>query len=266
MRFSSRGQFIPGNSLIHQMDARVKLFAFILLVVIILLPNTFVGYAVSTTAVLISNRLADISLLDAMEPMIRIWPFCAILFVMNSCFFASEDPIFSCWIVTISVDGMRQGFAVVFRLAMILAASSIFTMTTSPIEIMSATEFALKPLSLLKLPSEEIAMILSVAMQFIPVLMQEADAIKKAQTARGASFESGKLLDRAKSLIPLLVPIFIDAFKRADELSIAMVSRGYRGARFQTPKSYGAVGKESVIVLIVCVLICALLIAFRIVN
>ena len=152
---------------------------------------------------------------------------------------------------------MVQGFNVVFRILIILVIANIFTLVTSPLETTHAIQALLKPLKLVRMPADEIAMILSVAIQFIPTLLQEADTVKKAQIARGARFESKKLHERAAAMLPLIVPMFLSAFKKADELAMAMEARGYRGAKYRTRRKYGAMPLKSYFAIIICCVLCA---------
>ena len=155
---------------------------------------------------------------------------------MNAFFYSGEHCIWSWWIFRLSREGIRQGAMVVVHLILILVFCMVLTITTEPMEITHGLEELLSPLSKVGVPTEEIAMILGVAMQFIPVLGEEAETIRMAQTARGARFESKKLTERAASFLPLVIPVFLAAFRRADELACAMEARGYRGPGRQTKK------------------------------
>ncbi len=175
--------------------------------------------------------------------------FCTI-FLMNSLFFETENVLCSWWIFHPSIGGIKQGFFVVVHVVLVLIISNVFTLTTSPTDVTTALESLIKPLKLLGVPTEDVAMIMSVAIQFIPTLMEQTQTVKMAQIARGARFESKKLRERALSVAPLVVPIFLAAFRRADELSLAMEARGYRSAKRRTKrkkappalKDYAAIG------------------------
>lgn len=250
MKFDLMGQYIPGNSCVHSCEPRAKLTVFLLMVVMIALADSLPGYVLAVLLLGMIMAFSDTSAAFAAGSIRRIGPFCLTLIIVNSFFFKSEDPVFSLWIINFSVEGVAQGISVSLRLIMILILSNVFTMTTSPMEIMNALQVLMKPLALVRLPADELAMILSVAIQFIPVLIEETDTIKKAQIARGARFESSRLIERGRALLPLLIPIFVSAFRRADELSIAMISRGYRGARYQTGKNNPPMDARSVSVMI----------------
>ena len=180
--------------------------------------------------------------------------FFLLIFAMNALFFATDDAIWHWWILTLSVPGIVQGAQVTVRLALILVMSNVLTCTTPPLEITGAIQTLLSPL---RLPVEDIAMILSVAVQFIPTLLEETDTIRKAQIARGARFESRRLHERAQAMLPLIVPIFLSAFKRADELAMAMEARGYRGARGRTRKKSVPLPLSGWGALVLCALVCA---------
>lgn len=148
---------------------------------------------------------------------------------MNAFFYSSDDCLFSIGLISISRTGLIQGLHIAVNVSLVIIWGNILISTTSPMELTDAISFYLSPLRLIKIPTEEITLILSVSMQFVPILLNEAKSIKTAQIARGAEFESKNLLKKAKCILPLIVPVFLTAFKRADELSQAMEARGYRG-------------------------------------
>lgn len=250
------GLYAPVDSPLHRLDARAKFFGFLILVAAVILSDSLIGYAVIIAVTLALAAMCGMSFGTAFASVRRLWSIFLVIFIMNAFFFATEKPIWSWWIVTLSVEGMLQGFSVVFRILIILVLSNILTLTTPPMEITSAIQLMLKPLKLLHIPADDIAMIISVAIQFIPTLLEETDTIKKAQIARGARFESKKLRERAAALLPLLVPIFLSAFKRADELAMAMEARGYRGAKNRTKKKSVPMTGRAWLALILCVAVC----------
>ncbi|MDO4860775.1 MAG: energy-coupling factor transporter transmembrane component T [Bacillota bacterium] len=252
------GRYIPGDSILHRMDPRAKLFGFIILIVAVIFTNSIIGYAVMAALIFAMACAAGMGLKVVFGSARRLWSFFLIIFLMNAFFYSSEDPIWSFWIFTLSKEGLIQGTNVVLRILLIIVMSSVLTMTTKPLGIMTALETLVKPLKFIKLPAEEMAMILSIALQFIPTLLEESSNIKKAQIARGARFESGKLRERAMALVPMLIPIFLSAFKRADELSVAMEARGYRGAKNRTPRKEERMSITAVLVILLCAGICVL--------
>lgn len=241
---------MPGASPLHRLDARAKFFGFLLLTAAIVLTNTIPGYVVMLAFTAVAIRLCRLPVQTVTDSVQRLSGMFILIFCMNALFFNTENAIWHWWIFTLSKEGAVQGFQVVFRILLIMVLSNLLTLTTPPLEITAAIQTMLVPLKCLRLPIEEIAMILSVAIQFIPTLLEETDTIRKAQIARGARFESKKLRERATAMLPLVVPIFLSAFKRADELATAMEARGYRGAKFRTRKkplpmplkSWGALG------------------------
>lgn len=234
------GQYVPGASVLHKLDARAKLLGLFALLAVIVLSKSAIGYAVAVVAVAAVVALSGLKLSLVLGSIRRLWVFFITIFVMNALFFAAEEPIWSWWIFHISQAGLWQGVHVVAHVVLLLILSNVLTLTTSPVELTSAIESLLLPLKWLRVPVEEVAMILSVAIRFIPTLLEEADMIRKAQIARGARFESRRLTERAASVLPLVIPIFLSAFRRADELSMAMEARGYRNASSRTkPEKHG---------------------------
>lgn len=185
-----------------------------------------------------------------------------LVLLMNLCFFSPDDAWFSLWIFTPSPAGLAQGLNVVLRVLFILVFSNILTLTTAPLELTGAIELLLSPLRLLRIPVGQVAMILSVAIQFIPTLFEETDMIRKAQTARGAKFDSRRLLDKAGAVAPLAVPIFLSAFKRADELSLAMEARGYRAGLNRGGAASLHLSWRDAAAFIFCVLFCTVQILY----
>lgn len=181
-----------------------------------------------------------------------MWLFFLVIFLMNALFFDSADRICSWWIFSLSHGGLVQGANVVLRVMLIIIISNIFTCTTDTAEITFALNSLIKPLKFIRVPVEDVAMIISIAIQFIPTLLEETDTIRKAQTARGARFESKRLLEKAASITPLVIPIFISAFRHADELSQAMEARGYRNARNRTRRKREPLHMRDYAALAVC--------------
>lgn len=226
------GSFIPGDSTLHHLDARIKILCFLLLLAASIRTSSVLGYLLLAVTAAVMILLSGLSPRTVLSPLIRLWPFFTLIFGMNTLFFDENSP--AQWIFHISPTGAAQGANIVARIAFLLIFSGVLITTTAPMELTGALGNLFRPLKLFHIPTENISMIISVAIQFIPTLMEEADTIKKAQTARGARFESRRLTERAASFLPLLVPIFLAAFRRADELSLAMEARGYRGARGRT--------------------------------
>lgn len=232
------GQFIPGDSFLHKMDARVKIVLSFVYVIALFIINNPIGYIIFTvfTAVLmLSSRVPIKFIMRGLKPMIFILVFtAAINLLMTPGEYLCSTVLFGGWEVGITKEGVYASVKMFLRLLYLIMGTSLLTLTTSPIMLTDGIEMLLKPLEKIKVPAHEIAMMMTIAMRFIPTLAEETDKIMKAQTARGADFETGGILRRAKAMIPLLVPLFISAFRRADELATAMEARCYHGGGGRT--------------------------------
>ena len=228
------GQFFPGNTVIHRLDPRTKLILVIVYIVALFTAKSYVSYAVVIvvfiTCVAVS-RIGIKSLVSGLKPILIIIIITAIL---NILFTRTGQVIFQIWKITVTWDGVRIAVFMVVRLMLLIMGTFILTYTTSPISLTDGLERLLSPLKKIKVPVHELAMMMSIALRFIPTLIEETDKIMSAQKARGANFETGSLLDRARALLPLLVPLFVSAFRRADELAVAMESRCYHGGEGRT--------------------------------
>lgn len=249
------GQYVPGYSLLHRLDARVKMLCLFLLLAAVLCASSLGGYGLVLAVVLVLIRLARLPLPTAVAPVRRTGWFLLVVFLMNALFFPGEDAILSWGIFHLTPGGIKQGFRVAANVLFLLVLGQLLTMTTLPAQITMALAGLLKPLRLIGVPAEEVAMILSLAFHFIPTLMEETELIKMAQVARGARFDSKKLTERAVSYLPLVVPVFITAFRRAGELALAMEARGYRNAKNRTPSPKEPLRAKDYAALTVCVLI-----------
>ena len=236
MKGMPTGQYIPGNSILHRLDARAKILCMFILLAAIIVASTIWGYALVILITAGIGFASELPVQAVFGTLRRLWLFFIIIFIMNTVFFDGEKSAWSWWIFNLSAAGAAQGATVVFRLALLLLLSNCLTSTTAPMDATNALESLMKPLGLIRVPVEDIAMIISVAIQFIPTLIEETDMIRKAQIARGARFESKKLKEKAASVMPLVIPVFISAFRRADELSTAMEARGYRNAKNRTKR------------------------------
>ncbi|NLO40833.1 MAG: energy-coupling factor transporter transmembrane protein EcfT [Ruminiclostridium sp.] len=234
MRTLPAGQYIQGKSLIHRLDARAKILCVFILIAAVIGSSSAWGYALMLVTIFVIILLSGLPIRCVVCSVQRMWLFFLVIFGMNALFFDNENALASWWIFHLSMQGIQQGLIVVINVALILILGNLLTSTTSATQITTALENLMKPLKFIGVPTEDAAMIISVAIAYIPVLIEETQVIKMAQTARGARFESRKLSERAISYIPLVVPIFIAAFRRADELSLAMEARGYRNAKNRT--------------------------------
>ena len=228
------GQYFPGNSLVHRLDPRTKLIAVVLYIVALFMAKFFVSYGLMFGVLALSIAISKVplkSILRGMKPILFIAIFTAIL---NLFYTPGEHVLIQFWVITITLEGVFNAFFMVLRIMMLIAGTFLLTYTTSPILLTDGLESLLNPLKKIKVPVHELAMMMSIALRFIPTLIEETDKIMSAQRARGADFESGGLIQRAKALIPLLVPLFISAFRRADELAVAMECRCYHGGEGRT--------------------------------
>lgn len=233
MRQITIGQYYPTQSVIHALDPRVKIIYTFLFMIAIFLTDKFYAYALLALLVLFLCIVSKIPIKFMFQGLRTLVPLLILTFLINA-LMGQGDSIFRYGIINITYQGLRLGFLMLIRLLLLVIGSSLMTLTTSPMELTDGIEKLLNPFRRFGLPSHEIAMMMSIALRFIPTLMEETDKIMKAQMARGADFESKNLIHRAKSLLPLLVPLFISAFKRADELAIAMEARCYRGGEGRT--------------------------------
>jgi len=228
------GQYFPGHSLVHRLDPRTNLLAVILYIVALFLADFFLTYAIMLGVLVLSIAISKVplkSILRGMKPVLFIAIFTAVL---NLFYTPGTHVLAKFWIFTITLEGVFNAFFMVIRIMMLIAGTFLLTYTTSPILLTDGLESLMNPLKKIKVPVHELAMMMSIALRFIPTLIEETDKIMSAQRARGADFESGNLMQRAKALIPLLVPLFISAFRRADELAVAMECRCYHGGEGRT--------------------------------
>lgn len=228
------GQYFPGESLIHRLDPRTKLLATIALIAIVFVAQGFSGFLLIAAFILgcaASTRIHLKFLIKGLKPLFFIILF---TFILNLFFQTGGNVLVHVWVLRITDQGLRMASFMAFRLILLVVCSQLLTLTTSPIALTDGLESLFRPLEVVHFPAHEIAMMMSIALRFIPTLMDEADKIMKAQKARGANFETGNLLQRAKAMIPLLVPLFVGAFRRAEELALAMDARCYRGGAGRT--------------------------------
>jgi len=229
------GQFFPGKTLLHRMDPRAKILLMICYIVALFMAKNLAAYALAFAALaaaVVISRVGLKALLRGMKPVVFIVVFTALLNILYTP--GQGEPLAAFWVVRIYWEGLRAAFFMVIRILMLISCTFLLTYTTSPILLTDALESLLGPLKKLHMPVHELSMMMSIALRFIPTLIEETDKIMSAQKARGADFESGNLVQKAKALIPLLVPLFVSAFRRADELATAMECRCYHGGEGRT--------------------------------
>ncbi len=232
------GLYQPGDSVVHRLDAAAKLLCLLLLLAAVVNTAAPAGYGVWVLLLALLIRLARIPPRTALASAAGLGWFFLLILLMNLCFYAPEQAWVSVWIFRPSSAGLLQGLRVAARVFLLLVMSNVLMVSTPPLALTGAFERLLSPLRFIGVPTELAAMILSVAIQFIPTLLEETDGIRKAQTARGARFDSPNLWEKGKAVLPLLAPVFVAAFQRADELSLAMEARGYRADIRRGRKKY----------------------------
>ncbi|MDE6364401.1 MAG: energy-coupling factor transporter transmembrane protein EcfT [Lachnospiraceae bacterium] len=233
LRDITLGQYYQVDSVIHRLDPRVKLGTTILFIISLFVFDGVGGYAAAALFLALVIRLSNVPFRFMIKGMKSIVFLLSITVVFNL-FLTPGEPMFRLWKLTVTQEGVRLAVLLSIRLGFLIIGSSVMTLTTTPNQLTDGLEKMLKPLNKLKVPVHEIAMMMSIALRFIPILMEETDKIMKAQLARCADFESGNLIKKAKSLVPLLVPLFISAFRRANDLAMAMEARCYRGGEHRT--------------------------------
>ena len=229
------GQFFPGHSLIHKLDPRTKLVMLVVYIVALFLATSWISYGVMFLFLVLCIAISRIplkALLTGMKPLVVILLFTAVL----NLFFTGGDTVLLnlIWGLKITQEGLFRAIFMTLRILMLISGTFLLTYTTSPIALTDGLESLLNPLRAIQVPVHELSMMMCIALRFIPTLIEETDKIMCAQKARGADFESGSIMDKAKALVPILVPLFISAFRRADELATAMECRCYQGGDSRT--------------------------------
>ena len=223
------GQYYHAESFIHKLDARIKLLCTIIFITMLFLIGNFIGYGFAAFYLFVIIRISKVPPRFLLRGLRAIFFIIIFTVVLNVFFTQGGYVLFEIGFVQVTAQGLLNAARMGARLIMLIIGSSMLTLTTTPIQLTDAIEFCLKPLKRIGVPAHEIAMMMTIALRFIPTLVEEMDKIMKAQMARGASFDTGGLIKRAKSLVPLLIPLFISSFRRADDLALAMESRCYRG-------------------------------------
>ena len=223
------GQYYPENSIIHRLDPRVKLFGTLVFIVMLFVVNNFIGFGLMALYLFVVVKMSRIPFRKVIKGVRGIIIILIISALLNIFFTPGKHEVAHWWIFTITSEGLVRSAYLVVRLVLLVLSTSVMTLTTKPNDLSDGLEKALGFLKVIRVPVHEIAMIMSLALRFIPTLMEETERIKKAQMARGADFESGNMLKRAKSLIPILIPLFVSSIKRAVNLAQAMEARCYNG-------------------------------------
>ena len=258
LRDITLGQYYQTESVIHRLDPRVKLVGTICYIISLFIVNNVWGYLVAALFLAAMIKLSNVPFKFMVKGMKAI-VFLLLITVVFNMFLTPGEALVSFWKLTITKEGLRLAVLMAVRLSFLIIGSSVMTLTTTPNNLTDGMENLMNPLRKLKVPVHEIAMMMSIALRFIPILLEETDKIMKAQIARGADFESGNIMKKAKALVPLLVPLFISAFRRANDLAMAMEARCYRGGDGRTkmkPLIYKKADRVGYCVLALYLIVC----------
>lgn len=264
LRDITLGQYYPVDSAIHRLDPRVKLFGTLIFIISLFVTNNFIGYIPVVLFLIAVIRLTKVPFKFMVKGMKAIL-FLLILSVVFNLFLTTGEPLVSFWKLTITKEGVETAGFMAIRLSFLIVGTSVMTLTTTPNNLTDGLEKGLGFLKIFKVPVHEISMMMSIALRFIPILVEETDKIMKAQIARGADFESKNLIKKVKSLIPLLVPLFVSAFRRAGDLAMAMEARCYKGGEGRTKMKPLCYKKVDALAYFVIILYFALIICIRII-
>lgn len=252
------GQYYQTDSIVHRLDPRVKIAATLVFICSLFVVEQAAGYIVAVLFLAFAIRLSHVPFRFMMRGMRAILFLLLITFFFNL-FLTPGEAVFHIWKLTVTEEGISLAVKMAVRLSLLIIGSSVMTLTTTPNNLTDGLEKMLKPLQRFRVPVHEVAMMMSIALRFIPILLEETDKIMKAQMARGASFDEGNLIQKAKSMVPLLVPLFISAFRRANDLAMAMEARCYRGGEGRTkmkPLQYRRRDKVAYLILAVYLAVC----------
>ena len=233
LRDITLGQYYPADSVIHKLDPRVKLFGTLIYIISLFVFKGLPAFILAAIFLVVLIKLSKVPfsyMVKGLKTIVLIMLFAAVF----NLFLTPGTKLVSFWIFTITYEGLKNAVVMMVRLIFLIIGTSLMTLTTTPNELTDGLEKALSPLKYIKVPEHEIAMMMSIALRFIPILIEETDKIMKAQMARGADFEHGNLIQKAKNMVPLLVPLFVSAFRRANDLAMAMEARCYRGGEGRT--------------------------------
>ena len=256
------GQYYPGDTFIHRLDSRIKIIIVALFIASLFFINDFYPYILIVAFILITVHFSKVPLSYILKGLRPLMLLILITFFINI-FMTKGEVLYEIGPLVVTKEGLRQAIFMALRLILLITGTSLLTLTTSPLSLTDGIEKLLSPFKKLGLPAHELAMMMTIALRFIPTLLEETDKIMKAQMARGADFESGNILRRAKNLVPLLVPLFINAFRRADELATAMEARCYRGGDNRTRLNELVLKKADIVTLGAMMLFFGLIISTR---
>ena len=259
------GQYFPGDTFVHRLDPRVKILISIMFIISLFFIKDFYVYIFILGFILFSIIISRIPVKFVLKGLKPLMPIIIITFIINV-FLTKGEVIYKIGPLSITKEGFSQAVFMALRLIFLITGTSLLTLTTSPISLTDGIEELLSPFKKVGLPAHELAMMMTIALRFIPTLLEETDKIMKAQMARGADFESGNIINRAKNLVPLLVPLFVNAFRRADELAIAMEARCYRGGEKRTRLKELTLDKQDGLALILSIIFFGFIISTKYIN
>src|SRR5690625_7732817 len=251
------GQYVPGASHVHRLEPRTKIIIIFFFVVVVFFANSVGSYGVLTIFALTSMFTTRIPIRFIMKGLTPVWFLIIFTFILHLFVTKEGTVLFEIYRFKIYSGGVMQGFAIAMRFFLLILVTSLLTLTTTPIEITDAIEDMLHPLKKVKFPVHELALMMSISLRFIPTLMQDAEKISKAQASRGVDFKTGPIKQRIKAVVPLLIPLFVSAFKRAEELAMAMEARGYNGGEGRTKLRELKIEKHDLFVFVVFIFIIA---------
>ena len=265
LRDITLGQYFPGKTFVHRLDPRTKLLMVVVYIAALFTAKSYAGYAVVLAFLILAaavSRISPKSLFSGMRPLLIIVTLTALL---NIFYTKGEGaPLVDWWIFHIYKEGLIAAALMVLRILLLISGTFLLTYTTSPITLTDGLESLLSPLKKIRVPVHELAMMMCIALRFIPTLIEETDKIVSAQKARGADFETGNLFRRARALVPILIPLFVSAFRRADELAVAMECRCYHGGEGRTKLKVLKYGKDDLIAFLIGLLLLGAVIALRV--
>ena len=265
MRDITLGQFVAGNSVIHKLDPRTKIAMMILYIAMTFLVKRIYFMAIPFAYLVLELILSGISLRYIVNSLKPIWILLIFMFILNLFFTSGENVWLDLGFWKLTGEAVLQSCFISIRIILLVAGASMLTLTTSPIALTDGIEKLLAPLKIFRFPAHELAMMMTIALRFVPTLMDESDKIRNAQMSRGADFESGNIFKRVKSMIPILIPLFVSSFRKADELAIAMESRCYHGGEGRTRMKQLKFRKEDLFAILITLLFMASLIVLLIV-
>ncbi len=251
------GQYFPGKSVIHRLDSRIKLLLDLLYLVMLFTAQSFTGVILALLFMVFCYIISGIKLVMILKSVKPILPLMIFTAILNMLFITGETPLFHWWIISIYPEGIRLAGFMLLRIISLIVGMSLLTYTTSPIMLTDAIERLLSPLKKVRFPVHELSMMMTIALRFIPTLVEETDKIMSAQKARGAELDSGGMLKRAKSLVPIIIPLFVSAFKRANELATAMECRCYKGGEGRTRMRQLKIAARDIIAIVIMLILFA---------